>query len=152
MMELKHLIIEPAAKTPLIDMNWQTGELILSGRSIPENAVTVFNPVLNWVKEYCKNPKPTTKFRINLEYFNTSSSIWLAKILKGLSQINNPDYILMIHLYLNIEDFDELDGESLKDELVPFTDIIPNAIPSVGIRIYGTDSDGKIIKETVVFI
>ena len=36
--ELKNLFIEPTAKTPQVDLNYLTGELILSGKSIPENA------------------------------------------------------------------------------------------------------------------
>ena len=80
-MELNTLFIEPTAKTPQIDLNPITGELILSGRSIPENAAKVYENILNWITEYAKSPRYTTNLRFNLEYFNTSSSIWLAKIV-----------------------------------------------------------------------
>ena len=152
MKEFKNLIIEPTEKTPQIDLNQLTGELILSGRSIPENATDVYEPVFNWVKEYISIARPTTNLRLNLEYFNTSSSIWLAKILKVLSKINEPDYVLIVHLYFNIEEFDEMEDEDIKNTLVPITDIIHDAIPSIGIKIYGTDDNGKIIKDRLVFI
>ena len=48
-MELKNLYIEPTAKTPQIDLNHLTGELILSGKSIPENAAVLYENVLKWV-------------------------------------------------------------------------------------------------------
>ena len=86
-MELKKLYIEPGIKTPQIDLNNFTGELILSGKSIPENAALLYEKVLLWVLEYIKNPQPTTNLRINLEYFNTASAIWLAKIVQALSSI-----------------------------------------------------------------
>ena len=56
-MELSTLFIEPTAKTPQIDLNPITGELILSGRSIPENASKIYENILNWVTEYAKRAK-----------------------------------------------------------------------------------------------
>jgi len=152
MKEFINLNIEPTAKTPQIDLNRYTGELIFSGRSFPENAAMVYEPALNWVKEYISDAKPSTNLRLNLDYFNTSSSIWLAKILRVLSKINNPDYILIVHLYFQLEEFDEMEIDDIKDTLVPFTDIIQDAIPSIGVKIYGTDDNGKIVKDTLVFL
>ena len=94
---ISELVIEESQKTPHIDLNPVTGDLIITGKSIPENAAKVYEPVLNWILEYILNPRPTTNIRFNLEYFNTASSIWFAKILKALVKINEPDYILFIH-------------------------------------------------------
>ena len=152
MKELKNLLIEPTEKTPLVDLNPMSGELIISGRSIPENANVVFEPVFNWVNEYVIKARPNTNLRLNMEYFNTSSSIWLAKILKALGKISNPDYVLIVHLYFNIEEFDEMEVEDLKDALFPLTDILHEAIPSIGLKVYGTDENGKILKDTVIYI
>ena len=153
MEEIKNLIVEPTLKSPQIDLNQSTGELILSGKSIPENAAKIYDPVFQWVTFYALNAKPTTNIRLDLEYFNTATSIWLAKILKVLMKINNPDYVLIIHLYLPIEDFDELkEFDDIKDAFTPISDIFTGAIPSVSLKVYGVDEDGKIIKDTVVFI
>ena len=151
-MELKSIFIEPTTKSPQIDFNPLTGELILSGRSIPENAAELYEKVLNWILEYSKNPKRTTNIRINLEYFNTSSSIWLAKIIKALCSIKDSEYILMIHLYFNIEEFDSMETEDLKDALSPFLDMIGTPTVSLGIKIYGSDDRGEILKESMVLI
>ena len=153
MSELTSLIIDPTPKTPSIDLNHLTGELILSGKSIPENSAKVYEPVFNWATEYILNARPTTNLRLNLEYFNTASSLWLAKILKVLIRINEPDFVLIIHLYLPVEEFDEMkEFEDIKDAFVPITDIFHGAIPSIGIKLYGTDENGEIIKDTLVFI
>jgi hypothetical protein len=150
--ELKSIFIEPTVKTPQIDFNHLTGDLILSGRSIPENAAELYENILKWVLEYIKNPKYTTNLRFNLEYFNTSSSIWLAKIVKALCSIKDSEYTLMIHLYFSIEEFDNMEVEDLKDALSPIIDMIGTPAISLGIKIYGTDDKGKILKESMVLI
>ena len=84
MAQMENLYIEPTARTPQIDLNHLTGELIFSGKSIPENAAKLYENVLKWVLEYIMSPRQITNLRINLEYFNTASTIWLAKIVKAL--------------------------------------------------------------------
>jgi hypothetical protein len=153
MKDLQNLIVEGTSKTPQIDLNHITGDLIISGKSIPENAAKVYEPVFIWVQKYILNARPTTNLRLNLEYFNTSSSLWLAKILKLLIKINEPDFVLIIHLYLPIEDFDEMkELEDIKEAFTPISDIFTGAVPSVGIKVYGITEDGEIIKDTLVFI
>ncbi len=148
--ELSNIFVEPTEKTPLIDFNNLTGELILSGKSIPVNAIKIFEPVYEWVTEYVKNPRNTTNLRLNLEYFNTASSIWLAKIVKVLAGIKNPECVLFLHIYFPVEDFDDIDD--IKDDLSPVIDVISYATVSVGLKIYGTDENGKILKESMIFI
>jgi hypothetical protein len=152
MAETKNLLIEGTTKTPQIDLNQFTGELILSGRSIPENVAKVYDPVLAWIGEYIKSPHKTTNIRLNLEYFNTASSIWLARIIKTLSTINKPDYVLLIHLYIDIEDTDTLDQDDIKGIMGSLIDNISEPSLSVGIRIYGLDENGKIVRESQIFI
>ncbi len=151
-MELKNIFIEPTEKTPQIDLNHLTGELILSGRSIPENATVLYSGIHSWIKEYCKKPRLNTNLRLNLEYFNTSSSIWIAKFVKTLCSIENEEYTLMIHLYFHIEEYDNMETEDLKDALSPIIDIIGTPTVNMGIKIYGTDDDGEILKESIILM
>lgn len=150
MKELKNMFVEQTDKTPLVDLNQMNGELILSGKSIPINAPRIFEPILDWINEYIKNPRQTTNLRLNLEYFNTASSIWLAKIVKALSGISKPECVLFLHIYFPIEDFDDIDD--IKDDLSPVIDVISSSTVSVGLKIYGTDESGKILKESMIFI
>ena len=153
MKELQNLIIEQTAKTPQIELNKLTGDLILSGKSIPENAAKVYETILNWVTKYILKARPTTNLRLDLEYFNTASAIWLAKIIKVLIGINEPDYVLIIHLYLSIEDFNEINEfDDIKDVFTPIAGIDHCDINSFGIKLYGMDDNGVIIKETLVYI
>lgn len=151
-MELQELFIEAGIKTPQIDLNPFTGELIFCGKSIPENAAKVYENVLRWVQEYVRKPKMTTHIRLNLDYFNSSSSIWLAKIIKALCSVKKSDYTLLIHLYFDIEDFDTMNQEDLKEALSPIMDMIGTPSISIVIKIYGADNKGVIMKESTVLI
>jgi hypothetical protein len=152
MNELKTIFIDQTEKTPQIDFNFLTGELILSGKSIPENATAIYEPAYNWVTNYIKNPRQTTNLRLNLEYFNTASSIWLVNIVKCLSKIEVPESVLLVHLYFNIEEFDNMDVEDVKDALSYVVDIVNPSTISVGIKLYGTDEKGRALKESMVLI
>jgi len=150
--ELKNLLIEPTAKTPRIELNPSAGELVFTGRSIPENAVDLYENVFKWVTHYSKDPRKITNLRLNLEYFNTASSIWLAKIVKTLCSINEPENTLMIHMYFNADEFESMELEELKDSFGPVIDMIANPIVNIGIKIYALDDDGEILKESVVLL
>jgi hypothetical protein len=105
------------------------------------------------VTEYILKASPTTNLRLNLEYFNTASVLWLAKIFKVLIQINEPDYVLIVHLYLPVDEYDEMnDFEDIIDAFGPIEDIVHGAIFNIVIKLHGVDYRGEIIKETLVFI
>lgn len=152
MNEINSIFTEGSLKTPHIDFNYLTGELILSGRSIPENAAKVYDPLVKWIGNYIKSPRQVTNFRLNLEYFNSSTTIWLAKLIKALAKIEEKDCILNIHVYFAAEDFDEMDTDEIRNIIVSLVDNIGEFKISIGIKIYGTDSDGKIIKESAILI
>lgn len=153
MKDFQSLLIEETAKTPQIDLNPLTGDFVFSGRSIPENAAKVYEPILNWVKEYILHAKQTTNLRLNMEYFNTSSSLWLAKIFKVLVKISEPDFVLIFHLYLPVDEYDEINEfEDIKDAFFPIANVLQFALPSVGIKLYGTNGAYEVVKDKLVFI
>jgi hypothetical protein len=150
---MKELIIEQTPKTPQIDLNQLTGDLLFYGRSIPENATKLYEPVLIWVEEYILHANPTTNLRLDLEYFNTASSIYLAKMLKILTRISVPEYVLIIHLYFPVEEFDEMNAfEDIIDAFSPITDIFHDATTSIGIKLYAKDERGELIKTRLAFV
>ena len=153
MKDFHSLLIEETAKTPQIELNQLTGDFIFSGRSIPENAAKVYEPILNWVKEYILHARQTTNLRLNMEYFNTSSSLWLAKIFKVLMRINEPDFVLIFHLYLPVNEFDEINEfDDIKDAFFPIGDVLQFALPSIFIKLYGTNGAYEVVKDKLVFI
>lgn len=153
MNEINTILIEETAKTPQIELNHLSGDLIFSGKSIPENAAKVYDPVLNWATLYIQKARPVTNLRLNLEYFNTSSLLWLTKILKVLIQIKDPDYVLIVNLYMTVEEFEEIDDfNDIKDTFLPISNLVNSSVSCIGIKLYGTDDKGGIVKETIVFL
>ena len=152
MKELTRLFIEGTSRAPQIDFDNLSGELTLSGRSIPENAAKIYEPLLDWVHKYLNAPCNTTNLRLNLVYFNTVSTIWIAKLIKVLSSISGSDYVLFIHLYLDIEDKESFQEDEVRDIIGSLTDNIANPAISIGVKIHSIDETGKIVKESLVFI
>src|SRR5688572_31551773 len=68
------LNLEGTADTPKIILDKGNGIFEISGRSLPEDSVEFYGPVLEWISNYAKAPNATTHFSFKLEYFNTSSS------------------------------------------------------------------------------
>ncbi len=69
----------------VLDKENQTFEI--TGRSLPEDSAEFFEPILDWVKEYKKDPAPSTNFVFKLDYFNTASSKFIQDILAQLEGV-----------------------------------------------------------------
>ena len=76
--------IEGTPKTPTVNFNAESGVLEIKGRSIPENAVEFYKPLVDWIGSYGDSAKPQTTVNIQLEYFNTSSSKCILDVFKKL--------------------------------------------------------------------
>jgi len=151
MKELENLVVEKTSNTPRIELNFGGGEISFTGRSLPENASRIYEPALNWVNDYILQPKPVTNLRLNMEYYNTSSMLWISKIIKALSRINNPDYRLMVHIYIPLEEYDDMRGSAdLRESFNPLTDILQHSIPEVSMKLYATDDSSQVIRDAVV--
>jgi hypothetical protein len=150
-MEEYQYFIEGTAKAPTIDFNLLTGDLILEGKSIPENAAKIYEPLLEAVNKYILTPRPETNFRLNLQYFNSASLIWFARITKAFGRIDLEDSVLFVHLYIEQEDFESFDAEEIRDIIWSIIDNVTEVKISVGVKIHTTDNN-KIVKEATIFI
>jgi hypothetical protein len=106
------LHIAATAKTPQIEYQSNDGLLVLSGRSIPENAVDFYRPVLEWAQSFPADNKLTVQ--VQLEYFNTSSSKCLLDLFKRLESIES----LEIQWYFDADDEDMLEAGEDYDHIV----------------------------------
>ena len=66
--------IDGTPKTPSISFDLASGVLEIKGRSIPENSIEFYKPLVDSLEKYAGSPKSATNVNIQLEYFNTSSS------------------------------------------------------------------------------
>jgi hypothetical protein len=81
------LTLEGTPKTPFVQFDEETGLLELRGRSIPENSIEFFKPLIDWVDRYSRSPQVRTSLHVQLEYFNTSSSKCILDLFKKLESL-----------------------------------------------------------------
>ncbi|MDT8400894.1 MAG: DUF1987 domain-containing protein [Bacteroidales bacterium] len=151
-MKITKLHIPETKSAPEIDFNPDDGMLILKGKSIPENATKLYEPVIEWLKEYILDPPEKTFLHFNLSYFNTASSIWMARMVKVLSRIDDRDKLLTINLYFHVEEYDEMDDDDLQDSISMVLKVINDATVSLGVKIFGIDDDDTIVKERLILL
>lgn len=74
----------------------------ISGRSLPEDVVVFYQPVMKWLSDFEKEPVPGFALSIKLEYFNTASSKLILDILLKLEDIyQNGTQLKVIWNYLS---------------------------------------------------
>ena len=71
--------------------------------------------------------------------------------MKTLTRINNPDYRLMVHIYIPLEEYDDMKlYPDSRYSFSPITDILQNSIPEVSLKLYATDDRSKVIRDALV--
>ncbi len=83
---LDKLIIKEGFDTPKINFDPISGELWIEGKSYPPNVTEFYDPVLNWLNEYFKQPASQTTLNLKLDYFNTASSKIIMDLLYQLEE------------------------------------------------------------------
>ncbi len=101
--------LEGAEDTPKIILDRTNKIFEISGRSLPEDSAEFYQPVLDWLDEYKKDPLPETIFDFKLEYFNTASSKLILDILTSLEDI--PGAKIHWYFYEDDEDMEEAGEE-----------------------------------------
>jgi len=119
---MESLLIEGTAKTPNIRFDGNQGLIEIKGRSIPENSIEFYKPLVDWLDLYSQSPKQTTKVNIQLEYFNTSSSKCILDVFKKLESIHKSNREVVINWYYEEDDEDMLEaGEDYESIIrIPF--------------------------------
>ena len=119
---METIAIEGTPKTPTINFDVEKGFLEIKGRSIPENSIEFYKPLVDWLEKYASKPKASTNVNIQLEYFNTSSSKCILDVFKKLEFIHKNGSEIVINWYYEQDDEDMLEaGEDYQAIInVPF--------------------------------
>jgi hypothetical protein len=119
-MEKLHL---PATdETPEVILDAEDKQFEFSGRSLPEDVVSFYTPVLEWLDEFENNPVEDAEFVFKLEYFNTASSKLILDILLKIDDIFDEGVPLKVKWYYMELDLDLQEAGEEYSELieVPF--------------------------------
>lgn len=111
------LIIEATEDTPNVILSQSENKFLISDRSLPENSIEFYLPILNWLEKYSENPNPVTHFEFKLEYFNTSSAKQIAKVLLVLEKVSKVSDVL-VKWYYSKDDKDILASGSRYEKLI----------------------------------
>lgn len=82
------LELSPTDKTPAVTVDGARGLFTISGCSIPENADRFYGPIQDIAERYAQAPAPKTTLRVELTYFNSSSSKYLLDLMKHLADVH----------------------------------------------------------------
>jgi len=111
--------------TPSVVLDKDSEIFEISGRSLPEDVTTFYEPILNWLDEYAEKPNSKTVFAFKLVYFNTASSKLLLDILMKLEEMyeNGNDILIKWYYPEDDEDMEEA-GEEYADIVdIPFEQV-----------------------------
>jgi hypothetical protein len=119
---MEDLRIEGTEDSPQIILDLNANVLEISGRSLPEDVNTFYEPVLSWIEDYSKSPLPSTTFNFKLTYFNTASSKIILDILTQFEEMIEEGHQVLVRWYFPDEDEDMQEaGEEYADMVdVPF--------------------------------
>ncbi len=119
---MESISIVGTTKTPTVNFNAETGIIEIKGRSIPENSIEFYKPLVDWLEAYAETPQKLTEVNIELEYFNTSSSKCILDVFKKLEVIYKNRNEVVINWYYEEDDEDMLEaGEDYQSILqIPF--------------------------------
>lgn len=117
---LKTLDIKGSQNVPDVCFNSLNGKLLIKGRSVLENTIHFFEPIIKWIDEYCKNPAEKTELCIEMDYFNTSSSKFILSIFEKLQNLHTLGKQVEIIWRYNDEDSQELGKDYSMLLEVPF--------------------------------
>ena len=103
------------SKTPTVQFNLEPLNMSISGRSIPENSIEFYQPLLDWVQANLQADGTSLEISIRLEYFNTSSSKCIMDLLKRVEKSPCDATVLW---YYEDEDEDMLEAGEDYDAII----------------------------------
>ena len=112
--------IDGNTSRPTVIFNATTGQFRLLGRSILENSIRFYEPILKWIEQYIKQPAEKTEFHMELEYFNTSTSKYLLQIMQLFEQLFEAGADVTFVWYYADEDMLDLGNDYQQIVKLPF--------------------------------
>jgi len=111
--------------TPSVLLDADNNMFEISGRSLPEDVASFYDPLLVWLDEYAQSPNGKTVFNFKLVYFNTASSKLLLDILMKLEELHEAGNEVLIkwHFPEDDEDMEEAGNEYADIVDVPFEQV-----------------------------
>jgi len=112
---MERILVGATSKTPLIHLDASKGLIELKGRSTPEDIDKLYMPVISWIDGYLKNPCEITTVNFHFEYFNSSTTKALMRLINKLVVVHKQGGTLLSINWLYFDE-DMLEyGEDFQD-------------------------------------
>ena len=112
------LKIQSTEDNPQVILDRESNILEISGRSLPEDVNTFYEPMMSWIEEYAKAPLDVTVFNFKLTYFNTASSKIILDILTQFEEMIEEGHQVMVRWHYPEEDEDMMEAGEEYSEMV----------------------------------
>jgi hypothetical protein len=118
---MEPLIINGTDDTPSINFDNTSGIFEITGKSLPEEVVNFYAPVIDWVERYVLKPNTSTTLKLKLIYFNSSSQRYLHELLTCFEKIGQKGNVTVEWHYHEEDDEMRDSGEEYNDMIdLPF--------------------------------
>jgi hypothetical protein len=101
---MSNLIMKETKNTPYVLCD-ERGNVIIEGRSFPEDPMEFFEPIVDWIKKFQGD---NFSMHIKLEYFNTSTCKYLLTLLQIVIRKVDREH-LSVNWYYEEDDEDTLE-------------------------------------------
>jgi len=98
------LYIKATEITPEIILDKENNIFKFKGRSLPEEVIDFYQPILRWLEEYLSNPNNPTIIEMDFDYLNSASQKILSTIFELLEQLRKNGNEVKIKWKYNIDD------------------------------------------------
>ena len=109
---------EGTEDSPQIILDRESNIMEISGRSLPEDVNTFYEPMMSWIEEYAKDPLDVTVFNFKLTYFNTASSKIILDILTQFEEMIEEGHQVLVRWHYPEEDEDMMEAGEEYSEMV----------------------------------
>ncbi len=114
---MENLIIASTLKSPEVKFN-TNGDLLIAGKSIPEDSNSYYKPLFAWLEEFKKTSPPAINLTLKLEYMNTSSVRIVLRFLQNLVALSKENVTLKIKWVYDFDDDDICEqGEIIQESI-----------------------------------
>ena len=106
------LIIDKTTKTPQVIFDPSNNIFEISGRSLPENVVKTYEPVLQWIDKNLGKISKDIVFNFRVDYLNSASAKMISLILTKLEEFYKSGINIEVKWFYNLDDDDiQSEGE-----------------------------------------
>lgn len=121
---------EGTEDSPKIILDKENNVFEIAGKSLPEDVLYFYTPVIKWLNEYAEDPLDETVFSFKMEYYNTASSRFLLNIMLVLGDIQKDGHKVFVRWFYPHNDAEIEEGGkdyfsivNLPHEIIPMPDL-----------------------------